>query len=401
MPHLSSFIDLAWKNANGNTFRSWTVVLCAALMAGFAVSTTIVIGGAQDSLQVAMDRLGADIIVVPAGAEHAMENAFLMGVPVVAWMPHSLVDRIAALPGVEAVSPQLFLSTLRGATCCSVPEMFLVAYDPQTDFTLKPWLEETLHEELRLGEAVGGAFVYVPADPGYILVYGYEVDLRGQLKPTGTGLDQSMFFTFETANEIARLSSVQAERELRIPEDDVSAVMVKVERGTDPHQVARQIQQALPQVTPVESTNLFHSQRVQILGLLQSLLVLLGVAWLLSVALIGMVFSIAVNERRQQIGVLRAVGFRRRFILQSLLAEGLILALGGGGAGIAFFILAVYLFRQLIMQLMGVPFLIPSLFSLFVLAAGALVLALASVTLGALIPTLRISLMDPAEAMRK
>ena len=401
MRHLSSFIELAWKNANGNAFRSWTIVLCAALMAGLAVSSTIVIGGARNSLHVAMERLGADIIVVPAGSEHAMENAFLMGVPAAAWMPRNSLDRIAAIPGVEAVSPQLFLSTLRGALCCSVPEMFLVAYDPETDFALKPWLEEHLEDGLHLGEAVGGAFVYVPADPGTILVHGYEIDLKRNLEPTGTGLDQSMFFTFETANEIARLSSVQAEQELTIPGDEISAVMVKVERGTETHQVAQQIEQALPQVATVESTNLFHSQRVQITGLLQSVLVLLGVAWLLAVALIGLVFSMAVNKRRQQIGVLRALGFTRRFVLQSLLAEGLILALAGGAAGSALFIFAVYLFRHAIIQLIGVPFLIPSLFALIILAAGALALALASVTLGALIPTLRIGLMDPADAMRK
>jgi hypothetical protein len=45
--------------------------------------------------------------------------------------------------------------------------------------------------------------------------------------------------------------------------------------------------------------------------------------------------------------------------------------------------------------------LIPSPISLIGLAAGALLLALAGVTLGALIPVLRISRMDPALAMRK
>jgi putative ABC transport system permease protein len=276
-----------------------------------------------------------------------------------------------------------------------------VAYDPQTDFTLKPWLEQDLEDGLELGEAVGGAFVYVPADPGTILVYGYEIDLKRNLEATGTGLDQSMFFTFETANEISRLSAMQAERELSIPGDDISAVMVKVSQGADAHQVAQQIQHTLPQVTAVESTNLFHSQRVEINALLQSILVLLGVAWLLAIALIGMVYSLAVNERRQEIGVLRALGFKRRFVAQSLLTEGLILALAGGIAGIGLFFLSVYLFRSLIIQLVGVPFLIPSAQSFIFLVVGALVLALASVTLGALIPTMRISLMDPAEAMRK
>ena len=177
-----SFIALAWKNVNGSTFRSLAVFACAALMAGLAVVATIVMGGARASLGLALERLGADIIVVPAGTEHGMENAFLMGVPVAAWMPRQNLDTVGAIPGVVAVSPQFFLSTLRGASCCSVPEMFLIGYEPETDFTLKPWLEKHHIESLDAGQAVGGAFVYVPQDPGYILVYGYHVDLAGQLE---------------------------------------------------------------------------------------------------------------------------------------------------------------------------------------------------------------------------
>jgi putative ABC transport system permease protein len=395
------FVALAWKNANGNTFRSVIVFACAALMAGFAVSATIVIGGARASLGLALERLGADIIVVPAGTEHGMENAFLMGVPVAAWMPRANMDRVATLPGVVAVSPQLYLSTLRGASCCSVPEMFLIAYEPETDFTLKPWLETHLEGGLELGRAVGGAFVYVPKDPGYILVYGYRIDLAGNLEQTGTGLDQSMFFTFDTAYDISRLSPEQAVEEMVIPEDSISSIMVKIDPHADPALVAAQIGDALPDVTAVESTNLFRSQRVQIMGLLQSGLALLGVAWVLSVALVGLVFSIAVNERRREIGVLRALGFTRGYVLRLLLSEGLILALAGGSTGVALFTFAVYLFRELIVRVMGVPFLIPSLFSLLGLGVGALLLVLISVTAGALAPVLRISRMDPALAMRK
>jgi putative ABC transport system permease protein len=233
-----NFIKLAWKNANGSTFRSIIVFACAALMAGFAVAATIVIGGAQKSLELALDRLGADIIVVSAGSESLMENAFLMGVPARTWLPRSYVDQISTVPGVAAVSPQLFLSTLRGAVCCSVPEMFLVAYEPESDFTLRPWLDAHLEEGLDLGEAIGGAFIFVPVDPGYILVYGYELDLLGNLEKTGTGIDRTMFMTFETAFEIARNSPELAVEEMKIPEDSVSAIMVKTPLGKDIHHVA-------------------------------------------------------------------------------------------------------------------------------------------------------------------
>jgi len=394
-------LKLAWRNANGNLFRSITVLVSTALIAGFAVAATIVIGGAQKSLGLALERLGADIIVVSAGSEHLMENAFLMGVPARTWMPGEVIPQIAAIPEVEKVSPQFFLATLRGAVCCSVPEMLLIAYDPETDFTLKPWLDDHLQGGLNLGEAVGGAFIFVPRDPGYILIYGSEIDLKGNLEKTGTGLDRSMFFTFETAYEIARLSKTEALDELDIPKDSVSAAMVKTRLGADNQAVAAQIEDAIPYAAAVESNNLFHSQRLEIIGLLRSVLALMGVAWLLCVALIGLVFSMAVNERQQEIGVLRALGFPRPLVLKSLLSEGLILALTGGSVGIGIFTLAVYLFRNLIIQKMGVPFLIPGPLELAGLAAVALLLSLGSVTLGALIPALRASHLDPSFAMRK
>ncbi|MGE5620353.1 MAG: ABC transporter permease [Sphingomonadaceae bacterium] len=392
---------LAWRNANGNPFRSWVIAICSALMAGFAVSASIVVGGAQNSLQLALQRLGADIIVVPEGTEESMENAFLMGVPAKAWMPRSVVEGVATIPEVEAVSPQLFLSSLRGATCCSVPEMFLVAYEPETDFTLRPWLEEHLDGGLGLGEAIGGAFVYVPANPGQIYVYGYGIDLRGNLEQTGTGIDQTMFFTFDTALEIARQSPFLAAERMEIPPDSVSAVMVKLRPGADPSRVSSRIRASFQGVAPVESTSLFRAQREQLPGLLRGVVVLLGIAWLLSVALVGMVYSLAVNERRQQIGVLRAIGFGRGFVTQSLLAEGLILASAGAAGGIAVSAYTVYLFHDLIVGTMGIPFLFPSTIGLFLLATAALVLTLASVALGALVPTLKIGRLEPAVAMRR
>jgi putative ABC transport system permease protein len=396
-----NIFKFAWRNANGSTFRSVVVFACAALMAGFAVAATVVIGGAQKSLELALDRLGADIIVVPAGSETLMENAFLMGVPARIWMPRDYTEQIAALPQVAAVSPQMFFSTLRGALCCSIPEMFLIAYEPETDFTLRPWLESHQVEGLEMGDAVGGAYVFVPVDPGYIEVYGFEVSLMGSLEQTGTGIDRSMFMTYETAQEIARRSPDNAVEELRIPDDSVSAIMVKVSQGENIHAAARQIEGVLDGVSAVESSNLFHTHRLQILGLLQSTLVLIGLAWLLSVALVGVVYSMAINERRQEIGVLRALGFSRPTVLESLLGEGLLLALAGGAAGAVAAVFAVYLFRNLIIQVLGVPFLIPSPAALLALSAAALALTLVSVTLGALLPSLRIVQMDPALAMRK
>ena len=118
-------------------------------------------------------------------------------------------------------------------------------------------------------------------------------------------------------------------------------------------------------------------------------------------ALIAVVFSLAVNERRRQIGVMRALGARRQVVLRSLLLEAVLLALAGGLAGVAVAGLAIYLFRPLIIGLLGTPFLFPALPGLLTLGLGALALALVGVVLAALVPALRISFQDPAISMRE
>jgi putative ABC transport system permease protein len=394
-------IQLARRNIAGSSFRSWIVFFCAVLMAGFVISSTLVVRGADTSLRLALERLGADIIVIPSGNTARLESAVLMGIPVHMWMDEGIADELRDVPGVAAVSPQLYLATLRGATCCSVPEMFLIAYDPETDFTLRPWLERNLEGGLALGQSVGGSLVYVPADLEGLKVYGYQLDIAGNLEATGTGLDQSMFFTFDTAYEIARLSPDQAVKALDIPPRSISAALVKVDLDANAHAVATQIAASIPGVTPLETNNLFQGQRAQILSLLNSVVVLLGITWLLAMALVAVVFAIAVNERRREIGVMRALGARRTAVLRSLLMEATLLSVGGSVTGVVVVTLAIYLFRNLIIGMMGVPFLFPGMPQLALLGLTAVALVLLSVLAAALLPTLRISVQDPALAMRE
>ncbi len=408
---------LAFRNIAGNAFRSWVVALCALLVASFALATTLIVQGAEDSLRLAIARLGADIVVVPAGTAAKVENALLMGAPTQSWMPYENLDRIAAIPGVQVASPQLFLSSLSNSPCCSVPDMFMVAFDPKTDFTITPWLKRTIGRNLRLGEAVGGTYIFMPAGMTTVMLYGYNVTLKATMEPTGTGLDQSLFFTFETAEDIASSSRMMASTSattatmassrvtvmtpLKIPPDSISAVMVRLAPGSDSHAVALAIMRAAPDVVPIESPNLFQTYRKQMTSLLNSVLAVLGVTWVMSMALIGLVFSMAANERRRELGVLRALGATRGVVFESLVTEAGLLALGGGAVGIAVTILAVYLFRQAIIVSMGVPFLLPSPGLLMAQVGGGLGLALISVTLAALVPAWRISHQEPAAAMRE
>jgi putative ABC transport system permease protein len=302
---------------------------------------------------------------------------------------------------VAVASPQLYLSSLHGASCCSVSDMFMVAFDPATDFTVQPWLERHLGSGLKLGEAIGGTHVFVPSGDQGLKLYGYPVTLKGNLQPTGTNLDQTLFLTMETAEVMANRSLTEAVKPLEIPADSVSSVLIKVQPGIGTEEVVIHIMQDVPGVTPVVGLHLFDAFRRQITGLLRGMLLVLAITSVLSLVLLSLVFSMASNERRREIGVLRALGATRVFVLSTLLSEAAVLALVGAVIGVGLATLAVFLFRNLIMAALGVPFILPSPVSLLALTMGGLAVALLGVVLAAYVPAFRISQQDPAVAMRE
>jgi putative ABC transport system permease protein len=393
---------LVGQSISGRSYRSALIVGFILVLAAFLMSTTLLARSIKYSLQVGTKRLGADIVVVPAGKEIEAQTAILLGKPLSgAWMPAGNADRIAQVEGVAKVSPQLYLETLTGAACCSAWDMFMIAFDPKTDFTIVPWLKKELKKPLGLRDVIGGDWVIIPETTGKVMVYGVEVNLAGKLEPTGMGLDKTMFLTFETAHEIARLSFITAARPMEIPEGKISAVQVKVKEKYGIDEVAEWITNAVPGIYAFTSLDLTRSIHKQTRGLFRMLFLGLTVVWILAVALSGLVFSLMVNERRREIGLLRAVGADRGFIFKLFLTESSVIGLGGGLIGVSFALLFVYLFRLYLMLSAEVPLLIPPLPSIlgFMLVCLVIVLVLALPAL--LYPAIRASRIDPAVAMRE
>jgi putative ABC transport system permease protein len=117
--------------------------------------------------------------------------------------------------------------------------------------------------------------------------------------------------------------------------------------------------------------------------------------------LIGIVFSMAANERRREMAVLRAVGATRNFIFRSVLTEAILLALSGAFIGIAAAASTLYAFKDFIAGSLKMPFLFPSIPSFIGLFSAGVALAIVTVTLSALLPALRLSRQELAIAMRE
>ena len=392
---------LAWKNIRGSGFRSVAILLAVMGVAGFLLATTRIIQGSKYSLDSGLQRLGADIIVVPQDAESKVESALLMGKPTNVWMPDSNIQTVAAVPGVQSVSPQVYLSSLYGAACCSASEMFVVAYDPNTDFTVTPWLEKNLGRKLAEGEVIGGCYIFVPPDEQYIKLYGSKLTLKGTLAPTGTGIDQTLFMTEETAKTVAISSVTLAEQPLVVPDNQISTIMVKVAPNMDVHKVALAIFKNTNGVSPIESPKLFGTFRSQMNGLLWGFFAITLVVWILAMVLIGIFFSMAANERRREMAILRALGAKKSFIFRLVLSEAALMGLGGAIIGIFAAGGVIFILKDFIAGSLKMPFLFPSIPSFIGLFGGGIAFAIIAVSLAALVPAYRVSRQEPAIAMRE
>jgi putative ABC transport system permease protein len=396
-----SLIRLTFRNIRGNPIRSLLAFLCVLGVSAFFISTMVVSRGTQESLQKGLERLGADILVVPYGAQTDIETALLMGKPSHIWMPQDDLNKIAGLDGVAAVSPQIYLQSLFQASCCSVSETFLVVYDPKTDFTVTPWLHKNLGRDLAAGEVVGGAYIFSPDNDGTIKLYGTVLKLVGNLEATGTGMDQTIFFTVDTAQEIAKASFTQAVSPLVIPQGEISSILIKLKPGVDAHTVMAPIFLNISDVVPIPSPQLFGTFRDQMLGLLGGVMVFISLAWILSAVLIGLVFSMSANERQRQMAVLRAMGATRWYVLRSLLAEGALLAATAATSGSVIGILGIFIFQSYFAGTLKLPFIFPSATSLLGLYLLSLVISLIIIAIATVYPAVKISRMEPAMGMRE
>jgi ABC-type antimicrobial peptide transport system permease subunit len=84
-----------------------------------------------------------------------------------------------------------------------------------------------------------------------------------------------------------------------------------------------------------------------------------------------------------------------------LLSEASFLALTGGILGAILFSAGIYFARNAIIDTMGFPFLFPSWTGLLTVVLLGLAVSSITVLLAALVPVLRISRMEPAEAIRE
>ena len=174
----------------------------------------------------------------------------------------------------------------------------------------------------------------------------------------------------------------------------VNAFLIQVRDGTDVETLKQRIEQRFPDVTTTTSADFQDEQ-----DMLQYIYAFTWTVSLIAILIggVGVMNTVlmSVSERTREFGVLRAVGWKPRRVLNLVLGESVVLSVLGGLVGSGLGILAV----RSVENVPTVNSLLPATFSpaLFVQGIGV---ALGLGVLGGILPAWRASRLLPAEAMR-
>ena len=362
---------LARQNIKRRMFRTTVTVLCVMVMIATLVATQIFTQGVGYSLQLGTERLGADLIVVPVGTQQTAETYLITGQPEAFYMNASVLQEVEAIPEVEAASPQIFLTSIQNASCCSTGNLQIVGIDPTTDFTVMPWLSHPLAQALANNEGIEGSEVYTAFGTLQPTFFGRNFTIVGALQPTDLGLDNSFFITINASEGIIAANNaglLPHKLPITIGPNQISDVVVKLKAGANVAYVANDIVATIPNVQVVTASDMTITVKDELSGLLQTAYIFGGAVWAVAALMIGAIFLMSVNERRREIGLLRAIGSTSRFLFGLITLEGALLSVIGGLLGIVAGGFVVYVFGGFMSKALQLRFIWPSLAQMGILA---------------------------------
>lgn len=389
------------KNIRKKLFRSIAIILSVMVVSATLFAVTTIMESVETSLKKGTARLGADIMVVPAKAENVARSALLSGEPTTFYMDSDVEAKIRTIEGVKSAAGQIFLESTT-YQCCDIGKMLLIGFDPSNDFTIMPWLTEEMKKPLADDEVIMGRGITAYMVGDWIKLYGMEFTIAGMLEETGMKfLDESVFMPISAVRKIVENSKKKGVKRVELPENKISTIFVRVNPDISPARVAIFIEHGIDGVKAIVSEQVISSVRQQLFVLLRSTLFISIILWVLSLLLIGVVFSMIVNERQREIGLLRAMGATKGNIFQLIMSEAALLSLVGGFIGIILGGGFLYVFKGFIRASLQIPYLWPSVPVFAVLILACLLMSLITGTGAALYPSIRSMNMEPYEAIRR
>lgn len=397
----SLFVRLAVQHLGHRPIRTVLLAFAVAVGGGAVFSSVVLRQAIQDSLGTSLDRLGADLLVVPRKTTVNLASALLTVEPSDYRFDAGTAEEVARLPGVQVAAPQQYFALPTAGDSHGTED--LVAFDPSRDLTVIPWLAEKLDRPLRRGDVIVGGRRDETVG-GEVRLFGRAFPIYGKLALTGVGpFERGMYVSFDTAQDIAAAVQETTGRAALDPRSDCpSGLLVRLRVGATPEQF-RFAAARLPGVQVVAGNGLNTTVRQGMAALLGGTVWFTAVTLLVTALMVGVMYTGLLSERRRELGLLLAVGMRPGQVVRLILAEAaLTTGLGGvwgvilGVAGLMFFQRSLgYYFENY-----QVLFTLPSVHALVVTGLLSVSLCSGVGLVGALVPAWRAGRREPYELVR-
>lgn len=348
-------------------------------------------GGFMRNLDAELQKTGVQFMVMPAGCPHEVASLVLHGAVIPTYLEPGMPARVAATLGDAAsvVAPMLVFQKANKARG-RVDLIHGAAFD-RIALTKPSWQVEGRMPE-KPGEILLGSDVAEHDKTGVGATYAYSgtdiFTVTGVLRRTNSKDDGSVHLWLADAQRLLGKA------------DAVTAVGVRLRDTVGVNAEVQKLSGAIPGIQIVTMGQVMTSISTLAASARVLSLSIVAIAVLVSVAGVMNTTLMAVFERTQEIGMMRAVGASRGDVFRVVMIESFLLSSLGGVAGV---IAALALSGPVESFVKGfMPYVPPGSLIIFSpgLAAGCLGFSVALGIVAGVYPALRASAISPIEAIR-
>lgn len=397
------FGRLAIQNLGRRKARTFLLLAAVAICSGAVFTGAVLMQSIKNSMDIGFARLGADMLILPEGTLTNITAALLTAEPTDLTLEEGVLDRLAKLKGVGRLSPQRIFRTESLGSGDQRHSTDLIAFDPERDITVQPWLAERLDRAFAKGDVIIGGRREERLG-SEMLLYGVRHTVYGKLEKTAVGThERGVFMSFKTFDALRELMQKNSASKADLEPNRLSGVLLELEPGATAKQVQFAILANFPGVKTIASESTLTSIRQGLSTLLQGVLTLMVIMFLSTASMVCVLFSAIITERRRELGLLMAIGARPWQVVGILLTEATIATASGGLLGCMLGIVLLRSYQHSLVYYlanMGVPFVWLSWQAISLVALACVILASLIGALGAFIPAWRTSRREPYDLIR-
>ncbi len=391
---------LAIENIKLKPFRSFMLVLLVMLFTFVFFAGNVVSNSLSRGVKSLSNRLGADVMIVPAGQDPHISSVLLSGEPTDNFLPNGALEKMAKLEEVELITPQIFIGTENSQY--SDYSIKLLGIDYESDFIIKPWLVKKLNHDIKDDEVIVGSAI--KTDTGDLLkIRGKTFKVVAKLEQTGISFDSTVFFNEKVAKEIIIDLKEENPDDISMEDDLATTIMIKLKPGFSSDEVARAItkkyaKEGIFAMFSKKFVNQISSNLSVVSKYIFGMVVVIG---LLAIVIISLLFSVILNERKKELAILRVVGANKNMFIKLIINESLIVSIIGALIGVIIGIAAVTISSPFVASKIDLPYLLPSTIKLIAKAVLSFAVGLLSGPLASLSMAIRMSKKDVYTLLRE